>query len=89
MAWSVMVNEVSRPGLDTVRVQFTLQKDGLDFVSDELTFTEDQFEKLTASGKLDLVRTAIKQRCQSYIKIDRHVEDLKPLEKQVVSVVAI
>ena len=67
MAWSYKIEEINKPRLTEIRVQFTLKDNGSDYVTENITLSPQELSGKTNAEKLSYIKDKISGECQTYI----------------------
>lgn len=68
MSWQYKIVEVNIPSLNSVRVAFMLQKDGSDYVGDEIVLQPNELIG-TAEEKQAIIASKIGEKVNAYIAV--------------------
>ena len=83
--WQYKILEVTTPNLNTLRIAFMLQRDGVDYVGDEVVFMSNELTG-TANEKKAAINLKIRAKCFEYVAMYNYKVALESLIGTVIEV---
>lgn len=65
--WKYKITEIIKPGLNRITMRFALTRDAIEYVTDEVSFDDQDVAGKTAAEMLAFAQAKIKECCDRYI----------------------